>query len=337
MSIPCWVLGAGGMLGSALGPALQERGRVLFATSQPLPWLRPSELSQRVAKELDRFSLFVSASGDVVNDPWEIVWAAGVGNFRSSADEMQPELVGFKALLTALAGNPVLAARCGRLGLASSAGALHAGCTDWIIDEHSALLPRSPYGKAKLLLEQAVRRYLAEHDARRNNEPCAQHSGLIARMSTLYGANQSTGKAQGLLSHLARCIVRGQAVHIFVPLDTIRDYLTVDDAAVRMSCALEDVGSSRSQVRIIASEMPTTVSEILMTFRRVAHRAPRIVISRGEASALYSRIVQFRSRYPGNPASTPRTPLLLGVAQLLKAERRRFTNPGAAANGWRAT
>ena len=59
----------------------------------------------------------------------------------------------------------------------------------------------------------------------------ASATALVARLSTLYGPGQSRGKPQGLIAHIARGVVRNQPVRIYVPLDTVRDYLAADDAA----------------------------------------------------------------------------------------------------------
>ena len=54
---------------------------------------------------------------------------------------------------------------------------------------------------------------------------------MIGRFSNLYGPGQNLGKLQGLISRLALSAVTRQPINIFVPLDTIRDYVYVDDAA----------------------------------------------------------------------------------------------------------
>lgn len=44
-------------------------------------------------------------------------------------------------------------------------------------------------------------------------------AALIARISMFYGPGQAKDKQQGLLAHIARCILRNQPIQIYVPYD----------------------------------------------------------------------------------------------------------------------
>ena len=147
-------------------------------------------------------------------------------------------------------------------------------------------------------------------------------SVLIARISTLYGPGQTAGKKQGLMTYLARSILRNHPVQIYVPYDTIRDYVTTDDAAAAMVAAARDTaGRPRVVTKIVASERPATIAEIVSIFRRLARRAPRIATSANKLSEVYARRVQFRSVLSAGPVATPSTTLAIGIAQLMAAER----------------
>ena len=153
---------------------------------------------------------------------------------------------------------------------------------------------------------------------------------FIARISTLYGVGQSGAKAQGLLTHISRCIVRNRAFQIFVPLDTIRDYIAADDAAAMMIEASRQGAvptmkrGGRTHIRIVASERPTTIGEIVAIFKRIARRPPRFVTSATPASSVYTRRMQFRSNLAPLPLAHPKTTLLVGISQVLEAERARY-------------
>jgi UDP-glucose 4-epimerase len=149
-------------------------------------------------------------------------------------------------------------------------------------------------------------------------------------MSTLYGTGQSSGKKQGLLAHIARSIVRNTPIQIFVPFDTIRDYLTASDAAARMVMALrQGKDPSRCLMQLVASEHPTTIAEILATFKRISRRTPLVVTSISRSTALYTRRVQFRSIVDTHEQHLPHTSLLVGIGQLMQAERFQFAHPSA--------
>jgi len=149
---------------------------------------------------------------------------------------------------------------------------------------------------------------------------------LIARISTLYGPGQATDKRQGLLAHIARSILRNQPIQIYVPYDTIRDYISASAAAAAMVSTLR-MTEARPGVllKIIASEDPVTIAEIVSIFRRIARRTPRIVTSANKLSSLYSRRVQFRSIVFPESATMPIKRLPVGIAQLMNAERMAFT------------
>lgn len=147
-------------------------------------------------------------------------------------------------------------------------------------------------------------------------------TALLARFSTLYGPGQSLGKSQGLVAHIARCILRNQAIQIYVPLDTIRDYIAADDAAAAMVAALRSTSEHpRVIIKIIASERPATIAEIISVFRKITRRPPRIVASASKLSNFYSRRVLFRSVVLQENKPTSRTSLLVGIAEVIAAER----------------
>lgn len=146
---------------------------------------------------------------------------------------------------------------------------------------------------------------------------------LIARISTLYGVGQASGKPQGLLTHMSRCLIRNEAIQIYVSLDTIRDYIMADDAAANVIETARSLAPGAAVMRIVASEQPATISEIVSIFKRIARRPPRIVKSDAPASSVYSRRIQFRSLLPLSGSRRP-TSLLVGISQVLAAERLRY-------------
>lgn len=103
--------------------------------------------------------------------------------------------------------------------------------------------------------------------------------------------------------------------------DTIRDYITADDAAARLVMILrEGNGDLRYQMRLVASEHPATIAAIIATFKRVSRHRPRVVTSVSRSTALYTRRVQFRSLTPAGVHPFPSTSLIVGIGELLQAE-----------------
>jgi UDP-glucose 4-epimerase len=307
-----WVVGAGGLLGSALCRQCAAQGHSLFVPGERLAWSDRARLLAQITANVDAFARRVAASGQPA---WEVYWAAGVGTMSSPAEALVLETEALAVLLDALASHAVLAGAPGAIGFASSAGAIYAGATDEVISEVTPVAPTTPYARAKLLQEDLVRSFAASRPDMR---------ALLARISTLYGAGQAAGKQQGLLTHIARSIVRHQPIQIYVPFDTIRDYLCASDAAAHMSSVVRAAGPARQLTKIVASEHPTTIAEIVATFRRLARRSPQIVTSASQRATLYTRRIQFRSTIPMSEQELPVTSLTVGIAQLLDAERARF-------------
>lgn len=308
-----WVLGRGGLLGAALCRALQGAGTAVFAPATRFAWHDDAVLARQIAAAVTAFSGHVGTTGR-----WEIYWAAGVGTMSSPAEALTAETEALRVLLRGLEADPRLMARAGSIALASSAGAIYAGSLDELITEHSAPAPTTAYAAAKTRQEEIVRRFSTRHE---------RVTALIARISTLYGAGQADGKQQGLLGHLARSIVRNQPVQIYVPYDTIRDYIDADDAArvmVAATRAAQRGAPGRCVTKIVASGSPTTIAEIVSIFKRLARRTPRIVRSANRMSALYARRIQFGSVVFPECAGLPSKQLAVGIGQLMAGERRAF-------------
>lgn len=306
-----WVVGSGGLLGSALGRSLRNLGTEVFFFGEPFCWESPIRLAAQFSAAVQAFAQQVGGT-----DRWEIYWAAGVGTMGSSEDQLAPEIRALSLLLEQVESAPRLMAATGALAFASSAGAIYAGAPDDVITENTPPAPTTVYAREKLRQEDLVRSFSARN---------CRVNILISRLSTLYGPGQATGKQQGLLAHISHSILRKQPIQIYVPYDTIRDYITADDAAVALVAALREMnGEPRVVTKIVASEHPATIAEIVSIFKRIARRAPRIVTSASKLSALYSRRVQYRSIVLANCARPPTTSLLVGISQLMMAETAAF-------------
>ena len=309
--ITAWVLGSGGLLGAALCRALHRNGTKLFFPAEHFRWTSASQYAPQLEAAVQAFAASVGAT-----DRWEIYWAAGRGSMSSSADDLALESQFLALLLRLVASKLCAVSNHGAVAFASSAGAIYAGTHDYIITENTPAAPTSAYGQEKLGQEDLVRSIAdANHGT----------AALLARFSTLYGPGQSLSKPQGLLAHIARCIVMNRPVRIYVPLDTIRDYIAADDAAAAMVTALRATNEEpRVLTKIIASERPTTIAEIISIFRKIARRPPHIITSASSLTRLYSRRLQFHSIVEPNCAAAPRTSLLVGIAQVMAAERSGF-------------
>ena len=303
-----WVLGSTGLLGAALCRALRADGAALFQPTQRFTWEEPAVLAEQIRHSVAAFALQVQAC-----ERWEIHWAAGVGTMGSPAEALVPETQALTLMLELLDGQAWVAAKPGKIVFASSAGAIYAGSADEVITEHSTPAPTTAYAVQKLNQEDLVRSFVAANPST---------SALLARISTLYGPGQAASKKQGLLGYICRSIIRNQPVQIYVPFDTIRDYIDADDAAQAM------LGTARSAnqrspvlLKIFASETPATIAEILSIFKRLSRRTPLVVRSANQLSTLYTRRVQFKSVVTCEHVKLPGKRLPVGLSQLMRAEQ----------------
>lgn len=302
------MVGSGGLLGSALRRGLQEDGTELFTPAQRFSWTDEARLCEQIGAASSAFAASLDGA-----QAWEIYWAAGIGAMSSTEVELAMETRALTGLLSHISADARFADKVGRFAFASSAGAIYAGTSAVVITEATLPAPTTAYAREKLKQEELVRSFAL------GSGKC---TALIAQISTLYGVGQAHGKKQGLLAHIARCILRNQVVHIYVPLDTIRDYIISDDAAAVMVGVLRKACAEvRTVTKIVASEQPTTISEIISVFRKVARHPPRIATSASTLSSLYSHCVRFRSDVLREVGPKHRTGLLVGVAKVLAAER----------------
>jgi UDP-glucose 4-epimerase len=311
-----WVVGAGGMLGSALCRSLSRAQIRVFVPEDRFDWENETRLSGQLQTAIGSFAARVLSG-----ERWEIHWAAGLGTMASSQASMARETRLLERLLAVAGEQPALMHTQGTVVLASSAGAIYAGSSAEEITEATAIAPTTEYARAKLQQEQRVTELVAAHPATR---------AVIGRISTLYGARTRIEKRQGLIAEMARRVTLNQPIHIYVPLDTIRDYLAVEDAAdALVALSQRPAGGSRVLMKIIASEQATTISEITATFKKIAHRMPRIVTSSNNLTDVYRRRIQFHSIVAPDAASQPKTTLTVGISRVLAAERLAFARYGS--------
>ena len=306
-----WVLGSGGLLGAALCRVLRRQDTELIFPDERFRWVSESQVPSQLEAAVKAFAARASTA-----ERWEIYWAAGVGTMGSSEQDLAPETRLLSLLLRLVQAESRLQAISGAVAFASSAGAVYSGSADCLISEATAVAPTTPYGREKLTQESLVRSFADASEGK---------VALLARLSTLYGPGQAFGKQQGLIAHIARSILRKRPIQIYVPLDTVRDYIAADDAAASIVAGLRARNEGpRVCTKIVASEQPASIAEIVSVFRRVVRRAPLLVTSVGRLTGVYPRRVQFRSVAAPHSARMPKTSLLVGIANVMAAERAAF-------------
>jgi len=303
-----WIVGRGGLLGSAVSRAMGPKFVEL-----PVPWEDHDAAAAVLDSDLERFI------GAARNDDWSVIWAAGSAVVGSTSDKLAAETRIMSHLLTRLRDSRP--AGRGAFFLSSSAGGVYAGSSHPPFSESTTPRPLSPYGEAKLAQEEILRLTLE------GRVPL-----VIGRFSNLAGPRQNLGKQQGLISQLCRAAVTRQSLSVFVPMETLRDYLYVDDAAAMVRVLVENAvhkQPSTPVLRNISSQRPVSVCTVVRTVQQVAHRTVRIALGRSPSSNYHVRDLRLRTRYPHEFRGVVITPFPVIVKRVYDDVLQRVCLPGA--------
>ena len=301
-----WIIGRGGLLGRALARRFPQHW-----SAPAVPWSDPAAATVALREQAGQFRRWV---GD---DPWSVLWAAGAGVVNSDASALSSERASLLAVVESLADWPQATNdAAGVFFLASSAGGLYAGSDPAPFDASSTPVPRSPYGELKLHQESDARRVLA-----------GRIELIIGRIANLYGPDQNPSKAQGLVTRLCQAAAHRSPINLYVPLNTLRDYVYADDAAaviaerVRNRLNTDRVRPARGdqEVIVVASGQSTSVGQMIGVVQGVTHR--RVPLATG--SSLSTRINAQRQvidlRLTPTYPLIERTPLATGVRRVFDA------------------
>ena len=211
-------------------------------------------------------------------------------------------------MLSLLESQPAFIATEGCFAFASSAGAIYAGATNDIINENTYLVPTNAYAHEKLKLESLISVFVIKHST---------VTAFSARISILYGTGQATGKQQELIAEIAHQILGNQPIQIYVPFDTIRDYITATNATLMILATLR---ASRD-----ASIKSSTIAEVISVYKKIGSRKPRIVISASKLFSIFNLRIQFNSLVCFANERMSRISLFVAIAQVLTAARATFS------------
>jgi UDP-glucose 4-epimerase len=321
-----WIIGRGGLLGRHVEAALlaADAHADVWRPETPIGWNDPDKAAADLYRETAGFFQSGARSGR----PWRLLWCAGAGVVATSPEALAQETLLLASFLATvadrLADEPALA-QTGTLFFASSAGGVYsASGSPPPFDEGSPVDALAPYGREKLAQEALFSR-LAD---------AFEIDLLIGRFSNLYGPGQKLSKPQGLVAHVGRAALRREPVSIYVPLDTIRDYLFAMDAGRMAIDTIHRLEESRrkgaprwSITKIFASEVETTVASVLGTWRQALRRPLRLALASSPAGRLQPRVLSFRSRVWPDVRGQP-TLLPLGVDAVRRDQLARLLATG---------
>jgi UDP-glucose 4-epimerase len=290
-----WIVGRGGLLGGALTRAMDQT-----FVGCPVPWQNHDAAAGVLDSDLARF-IRMARNGD-----WSVVWAAGIGVIGSTSDTLAAETRVMSHLVTRLQQSRPTGR--GAFFLSSSAGGIYAGSEHPPFSESTTPRPLGPYGENKLAQEEILRVTLS------GSVPL-----VIGRFSNLAGPGQNLKKQQGLISQLCRAAVTRQALNVFVPMETLRDYVYVDDASAMVRTLVETAVHNQPStpvLRNIASQRPVSVCTVMRTVQQVTHRTVRVALGSSPSSRYHVRDLRVCTHFPHEFQGVAITPFPVTVKRV---------------------
>jgi len=256
-----WILGQGGFFGSAIAHAATHQHVNVFPHAK-IPWNSPGGRAFALNELAEQF-------GNVTHEaPATIIWAAGSEGVGKKQQAHCSELDAFQDFLQAISSVDNL--KGSTVAIVSSAGGVFGGSPSPPFDIHTPVHAINQYGQDKIAIEELGMRRLSS-DFRVH----------IARVTNLYGP--WSGPRQGLINRLCTAAASREALQIFVPLDTVRDYIYVTDAAHLL---LLEIAADFPSISLIGSGESSSVGTVISTVSHVARRKVPITLARLSTSPL---------------------------------------------------
>jgi UDP-glucose 4-epimerase len=315
-----WVVGRGGLLGSALEAALREDpaasayGRC-WHPAVPYRWQDPDDVAAALTRDARAFR------GATHGARWCVAWCAGREVVGSTDAQMAAQWRLIEAMLTGLEGGEPGEVRRGMVCFASSAGAIYGPGTGRLMDEASPVAPTTDYGRGKLDHEARLARWATTHGV----------ALRVARITTLVGPGQALDKGQGLVSLLARATQTRTPLNVFVPLATARNYVPVRDAARILArwLAAGAAGTPDVRTKIVCAPRSTSVATLLRQFADVTRRRAPVTLSGRPGAGAQSGLAAFRSIVDVDADRIAPTPLPVALRGVIDAARVGFVAQGS--------
>jgi UDP-glucose 4-epimerase len=297
-----WVIGRGGLLGRSVEQRMGDLGRT-WAPTAPFNWNDQSEFEVGIDQSLNEFM------EQVGSEKWSIHWCAGIGVVSSSLEILNCEVKKIEIFLNRLSQSPSRFLHQGVLFYASSAGGVYAGSMDPPFTEATVPSPIGNYGLQKIQCEGLFSRFTQDFGT----------SSVLGRIANLYGPSQNWHKGQGVVTTICRSMLLRKPIEIFVPLETIRNYIYVDDAACDIANIVsymsnQDFGGSL--IKIIAAEHNSSISELLSESSRVFGKRPQIVLTRKKNSGVQIVDLRLRSTVEISATRFRYTTLAVGIDRI---------------------
>lgn len=291
-----WVLGRGGFLGTAIAHEAERGGYSVFS-QRTIPWNSPSQRENVLKKTAQEFSDFARDTKPT------IVWAAGSEGVAVSSSHVASERDSFTDFSIVLSQMDTLFGAT--LVVVSSAGGVFSGSPAPPFSCDSPVRAISEYGRNKIAIEDLA---LTELNF--------QYQVHIARITNLYGP--WPGPRQGLINRLCTAAATRKALQVYVPLDTVRDYIYVSDAARLLLLEIDPVlnPGTPPSISLIGSGENSSIGTVINTVAHVSHRKIPITMAQVDATQLQPRDLRMQPSWIERKISFEPSTLAQGVKKL---------------------
>ena len=296
-----WVIGANGLLGQSVSEALSPIER--WDALERIHWNDERQAVDQLRSTIKRFF------NEVGSGSWNIFWCAGRGTVSGDTAEMERERGYLKVLLQVINRQSPSIQERGIFVFSSSAGAVYGGGSGGPYSELSPVNPFGPYGEHKVKCEELIQQF-------RSTSPCRI---AICRISNLYGPNQNLSKGQGLISALTLAMLKHRPAPIYVPLDTVRNFIYANDAARIMVQLSKEIGAREPGafiVKNVCAPHDLSIAMIVHEFTRVFGRRPPMVGRSPKVQAFSPRSLGVRSVVEQQIDEAPSTNLAVGISAI---------------------
>lgn len=225
------ILGGAGFIGRWLARSLSESGAQVVVIDLQKPAEKTAEWVNADARDLEAVGKVIRSGDCVVH-----LFHSSIPE-ESLADpdaEREQNVVPYASLVEALAD-----AGAGMVVYSSTGGQIYGEAAELPIREDSPLEPVSPYGRAKLEMENITREITSNRGL----------PHLIVRIGNPYGPFQELTNRHGVIPALFRATASGEPFIAYGGGVTVRDYVFVEDAA-RAVAALVEAGVENRTVNV---------------------------------------------------------------------------------------
>jgi UDP-glucose 4-epimerase len=291
-----WILGRGGFLGTAIAREAARGGYSVFP-QKTIPWNSPSQRQSVLKATAQEFSAFARDTTPT------IVWAAGSEGVAISDTNVTSERDSFADFVSVLSQVDTLFGAT--VVVVSSAGGVFSGSPTPPFSCDSPVQAINEYGRNKIAIEEMV---FAELNS--------QYRVHVARITNLYGP--WSGPRQGLINRLCTAAATREALQIYVPLDTVRDYIYVSDAARLLLLEIDLAQNSEASpsISLIGSGENSSIGTVINTVAHVSHRKIPVTMAQVGVTQLQPRDLRMQPSWSERELSFEPSTLAQGVKKL---------------------